>query len=402
LGDARLYFRNAMESLLALDENPDNERTRLEEKILDRIEEPGVINRLEVLVQELEEPDTQAYSNWLRATLHETLAEALLQACINTATRQASTDTIVSDFIPSDQDGRVWITETTIGGAGVIQAFADAFTREPRSLFRALEAALAPTDIELSSIGLKSFVSLVCTDEEIKNIVNNLRLSDNHEERQNLQKKLYKALMLKGIDVSHSLKVSINSRFLRPEMNNDWDMLLNDLLNYWEKLENDFSIAIGFREFCYIAIRQDEYRGRLILLIRQDQIQDSRLIQILSGLLWPHGVEVRQKIMDSYNPFRKVKSIDPALVRSLLLEPNIPHVKFKSTDWEEKITQALSENGTVQLVSERSEETSLRKVLIRLISEPVDVNFLQFWPIIERMERSDTESKITLTIREQV
>ena len=56
----------------------------------------------------------------------------------------------------------------------------------------------------------------------------------------------------------------------------------------------------------------------------------------------------------------------------------------------------------VQLVSERAEETSLRKELIRLISEPVDVNFLQFWPIIERMERSDTESKVTLTIREQV
>ena len=61
---------------------------------------------------------------------------------------------------------------------------------------------------------------------------------------------------------------------LGPEMNNDWDMLLNDLLNYWEKLENDFSIAIGFREFCYVAIRQDEYRGKLIDLIGQDQIQD--------------------------------------------------------------------------------------------------------------------------------
>ena len=140
----------------------------------------------------------------------------------------------------------------------------------------------------------------------------------------------------------------------------------------------------------------------MITLIGQGQIQDSRLIQIMSGLLWPHGVEVRQKIMDSYNPFRKIKSIDPALVRCLLLEPNIPHVKFKSDGWEEKITQSLSENGTVQLVSERSEETSLRVELIRLISEPVDVNYLQFWPIVERMERSESETKVTLTIREQV
>ena len=84
----------------------------------------------------------------------------------------------------------------------MIQAFADAFTGEPRSLFRALEATLAPSDLELSSTGLKRFVFLACEDDEIQKIIANLRSTEAHDKRQELRNVLHNALIRKGLDVS--------------------------------------------------------------------------------------------------------------------------------------------------------------------------------------------------------
>ena len=141
-----------------------------------------------------------------------------------------------------------------MGGAGAIQAFAEAYSSEPRSFYRAIETALAPTEMELSSRDLKYFVSLACDDESIKDCVDRLRKENGHSERQAIQKKLYKELMNKGLNGSGYLKVSINTRFLKPGMSKDGDDLIRELLDEWEKLENEYRIEIGLNEFCFIAL----------------------------------------------------------------------------------------------------------------------------------------------------
>ena len=229
---------------------------------------PELLKCLRKLVEEFENPDPEFYSKWLRETLHGTLAEALLQACINVASPQASTDTVISDFIPSDENGRVWITETTVGGAGVIQAFANTFSEEPRSLFRSLEATLAPSDIELSCSGLRQFISLACEDEEVKNLISDLRSNNDHKKRIDLLSELYRTLKIKGIDVSRSLKVSINTRFLKPKMDPKWDSFLGDLLTQWDKIEEKLSIAVGLREFSFVAIKLPGVRNNLNELLQ--------------------------------------------------------------------------------------------------------------------------------------
>lgn len=406
------HFKSVMRSLFLLhelseedysEEENTSQLTRLEERIKIQLEKPEVLSRLKELAHEFDKPDPKEYSKWLRLTLHETLAVALLQACINTSPKQAATDTLISDFNHHDPLGRVWITETTIGGGGVIQAFADAFTGEPRSLFRALEASLAPTDMELSSTGLKRFVFLACEDEEIQEIITQIRSSEAHDKRQKLRKTLHKALMSKGLDVSHALSVSIQTRFLRPGMKPEVDKLLKDLLEHWERLETQFNLAIGLREFCFVALKLPGIRERLNSLVGlTSNSSDAESIQILSGLMWPRGLEIRQQALESYNPFRRVQSIDPALVRALLLNPNIPQVEFGKSAWQELYIKSIAENGTMQLVAQRQDETKLRHALVQVVITPVDVGFLQFFPIIERFERSEVDTKVTLTLREQV
>ena len=56
----------------------------------------------------------------------------------------------------------------------------------------------------------------------------------------------------------------------------------------------------------------------------------------------------------------------------------------------------------MQLVAQRQDETELRNALVEVVITPIDVGFLQFFPVIERFERSELDTKVTLTLREQV
>jgi hypothetical protein len=403
------YEEDTSKNSEEFEENSDDTKkiSRLEERLNETFSKKEVIDRLRILVQEIDNPDQEVYADWIRHTLYETLSEALLQACINTAPRHAATDTLVSDFEINNEtgSGRVWITETTIGGAGVVQAFADAFSAEPRALFRALEAALSPTDMELSEHGLKRFLILMCEVEEVRESIAAIRKTSDHVERDIMRSDLYEKLGHKGLDVSHALSVSINTRILRPGSSPDWDILLLDLVLEWERLEEHFSLSIGVREFCYVALQIPDLRIRVVklaLLINSHTSTDSELIQILSSVLWPRGIEVRQKVLQSYNPFRARRLTDPALVRKLLLEAHVPEINIESIGWSEEFEISMTGSGTVQLVAQSTNSELIRKAIIKVISKPINVGFLQFFPIVERIERSEIHTRVTLSLREQV
>ena len=418
-------FAEVMRSLFALqdieaevaDEEDDNDNensddiarrvSRLEERLSTSLGRPEVIDRLKALAPELDEPDPEAYGSWLRRTLHETLAEALLQACINTAPRHAAIDTLVSDLDVDVESNllRVWITESTIGGAGVIQAFADAFASDPRELFRSLEAALSPTDIELSSHGLKRFLFLACEDTEISDLVANLRANSEHITRNVFREKLYQALSLRGVDISHAFSVSLNTRLLRIGTGSAWDKLLLTLVEAWDQIESRFSLAIGVREFCYIALGLPGIRNQLIDLLETQNaraLSDIDLIQVLAGLLWPRGIEIRQRVLQSYNPFRARRVTDPSLVRALLLAPNVSNIMISDPNWQQKFSSLMAEYGVVHLVAKRTAEKNLKEAIVNVVSVPIDVGFLQFFPCVESVERGAEETRITLTLREHV
>ena len=390
------------------DESPNQRMSRLEERLSDSLGRADVLTVLAQLAVEFDAPDAEAYGNWLRTTIHETLGEALLQACINTAPRHAALDTLLVDIDTDRPDDtvRIWITESTLGGAGVVQAFAEAFTSEPRTLFRAVEAAIAPSDLELASYGLRQFVELATTDADIGSLTEQLRASQGHEQSKQLRDQLYRGLSARGVELSHGLSVSLNARLLRPGSTREVDRLLAELTRHWEALERRFGVAIGLREFCCIALNIHGPRAEIIAAIGEllgAAPQDADIIAVLSGLLWPKGIEIRQRTLQSYNPFRQRRLTDPALIRHLLLDPNVVVVWLAEVeeDWYPQFARAIAQHGIVQLAAPRVADGRLRSAIVRVISSAVDVGFLQFFPYVERIEKDESEMRVVFTIREQ-
>lgn len=389
------------------DEETASKAGRLEEALTAQLARAEVRARLRALAPEFSTPDSVAFGSWLRQSIAETLGEALLQACLATAPRQATIDTLLLDFEPMATGSvRIWITEATLGGAGVLQAFAERFATEPRVLFSALEAALASTDLEVAAVALERIVGLANSDAAIADAMRDVRAATGHEERETAWTAFRAELARCGMPVGHSLSVSLNGRLLRAGSGPELDALLHLLLARWRELEVELGLAIGLREFACLA-GQDE---RLVEPLRDFMVTQipgatgTRIerIGLVSGLIWPRGPEIRQRALQSYNPFRRARFTDPGLARTILMAGLAPEVRVEDEDWREAIARELAQHGTVRLSAAKSDSARLHASLIELAATPIDVSFLQFFATIERFEDEGERLTAIVTLREQV
>jgi hypothetical protein len=56
----------------------------------------------------------------------------------------------------------------------------------------------------------------------------------------------------------------------------------------------------------------------------------------------------------------------------------------------------------ILVASSATDSASLRLALVGVIATPVDVGVLQFFPVVERVERANSRIMVCLTLREQV
>lgn len=382
---------------------------RLQQALLLQLGRSVVRERLRAHATQLVSIDSVAFSTWLRRMLLDTLGEAMLQACIASAPRQATVDNLLVDIRDdaASEVASVWISETTLGGAGVLEAFADRFASEPRLFFSALEAALTPTDLELVDGGLREVLVLCLDDPDIAEQIARLRATESHNERTVLWQVLSHQLAQRGgIDLSHALSVSLNNRLLRTGSGPQLDQLLIDLQFHWDATETRFGIAIGLREYAFIASNDSNLaaavRAFMAATLSSEATTHLTVLSVITSLLWPRANEVRQQALQSYNPFRQTRSTDPAVVRHLLLNRTTATITFDDPGWEAQLVAAFEAQGTARLGAVASHAEQFRSTLVQLVATPVSVGFLQFFPAVERVERVGGRTFVTLTLREQV
>ncbi len=383
--------------------------SRLQQGLSIQLTRPIVREQLRALAGQLCNPDPQRFTAWLRRLILDTLGEAMLQACIAAAPLQATVDTLLVDIHDDPDSGAasIWITEATLGGAGVLHAFAERFASEPRIFFTALEAALAATDLELVDGGLRGILALALTDTEVAEHMARLRATNSHGERATLWQSLSHILTQRGgIDLSHALSVSLNNRLLRSGSGPQLDQLLLDLHTHWDSLEQRFGLAIGLREFAYICSRDVNLsalvRTFLSATLPAAAVGHVTVLAAVTSLLWPRATEVRQRALQSYNPYRQECSTDPAVVRHLLLSRSMVTIELADPDWHAQVNANFATQGACRLAANASEAAALRQATVLLVAVPVDVGVLQFFPVVERVERADGRILVSLTLREQV
>lgn len=382
--------------------------SRLQQALAVHLANPIVRERLRALASQFRQPDIDSFNAWQRRLTLETLGEAMLQACIASAPRQATVDTLLVDIHDDATTGQasVWITESNVGGAGVLQSFAERFAAEPRSFFAALEAALAPTDLELVDRSLRAVLELADSDSIVADDIAMLRKSTSHGSRGALWQSFTKRVASRGgIDLSHAFSVSLNTRLLRAGSGPKLDQLLLNLLSHWDRIEQQFGVSIALREFAYICSKDVHLaaavRSFLATTLPAYAVAHVTVLAAITSLLWPRSDEVRHRALRSYNPYRQTRTTDPAVVRHLLLNRSITTINLEEPDWPKRLSAAFETHGTCRLSALAADSAALRLAIVQLVASPVDIGVLQFFPVVERVERVEERMLANFTLREQ-
>ena len=142
--------------------------------------------------------------------------------------------------------------------------------------------------------------------------------------------------------------------------------------------------------------------NELISKITGQKPDQSTSVGVIAGILWQRSGEIRRHAYGSYNPFRTRGYTDPSLLRDLVSFGKITEIDISEDDWRDKYQQSLRDSGFVTLVSHTTTTRELHALLIKLIAQPVDDNYLQFYPAVYKYERRDDVEAVTLVLRDRV
>src|SRR5262249_41216892 len=145
---------------------------------------------------------------------------------------------------------------------------ARAFAADQRAFFKALEAAIAPSDLELTSVHLDRVLELAVMDGEVAGQVAEVRRHTDHAPRGVAQAQLYRLLAQRGLGVDHALSSALNHRLLRSGTDAQLDRLLLDMVQAWRATEARLGVAVDVRVFAYLASRDVALAPRIRDVLR--------------------------------------------------------------------------------------------------------------------------------------
>ena len=354
------------------------------------------------------EPDEE-WHRWAALRFKATLGGALLDACGQLCAQFDSVDLILDiDPGPRPPDAtalpegveEIWITESTIGGGGVIEEILRRYAAEPANFFRLAGSALEPSDFEIVDSELTRLLELTETSVEVADTMADVRLAAGYGDLKQASDRLRQVLSSQGILVTHPVMTAINARILRPGSNQETDKLLLDLIRLWHEEEERLGIEIDARVFAYIVSSNDRL-DRALLHLGLVQPNPYWRFQVIYGLLWPRGNILRSRALSSYNPFTVLPDADRELLLDVLQVAEHT-VWLDDPDWREQVEDAFKQGVSVSLIARPDARADLKSAILGLAAEPVDIGFLHVYPQVEGVQRHPLGFAVRLRVREAV
>jgi hypothetical protein len=399
------------QSPLAADEAAEQASTdRLRQELDGFLQDPAVLQGLFGAARVLWEPVDADWEPWLRRRFRSTVAAAVRDA-IRGLCPDIEDDGLLVDVDagpPVDGEGdvpeAVWITEATPGGTGLVEAFLRAYAEDPRRFYALVSAALQAGEHELTDHQLHRFLNLVVQDDapgDLAEAAKAVRTPEGLEATWQALARLRQTLCRHGFVPFHGFVAALCNRVLRPGSTEEGDRFLRDLAEEWEREELRLGIELDQAVLAYGRSRDDrldrvlEATGMAVPALDRQAWR----FNTICGLLWPHGVAVRNAALVAYNPFADLPEPERLLVATHLAETG-QRVSLEALGWREETLQALAASGTVMLACSAERGELLAEALAFLAAEPVPSDYLMVYARIVSLRRVGEIYEVMLEIAE--
>ena len=380
------------------------------QKLLAMCQTPAIIETLSDIARVLwEEPDEE-WHRWAALRFKATLGSALMQACLQLCPQFESSDLLLDitsgprppSAAPAPEGlEEIWITESTLGGGGIIEEIVRRYHSDPRHFFRLVESTLEASDFEIVDVELTRLLELQASDLAIAEALQLVRGAQRHEETVTANEQLRRVLASRAILITHSVMAALNARILKPGSSAQTDELLLDLIRMWHSEEERLGVEIDARVFAFVASAREDLDRALAYIGQVQQPDRTWRFQAIYGMLWPRGNLVRARALSSYNRFAQIPDADRDLLLDVL-RPTERRISLNAPNWRDEVTEALSRFGAVSLVAPSTGHADLKRGLLDLVATPLDINFLHLYPQVEGFRREPDALIAMLQLRETI
>jgi hypothetical protein len=204
--------------------------------------------------------------------------------------------------------------------------------------------------------------------------------------------------------VFHGFASALGTRVLRREMPRDFDLLLHEMLEQWERAENELGVEIDARVVCTLYsddLWVDSALHSMGFEPPADGVKGWRF-SVLYGLLWARGNQLRSATLQLPNRFTNgAPATERLLVSQWASTPDIP-VNGVAADWREQATQGLEARGRVAVTVPVADQQRLREVIAWSISEPIQLEYLNLYPRLAGLRRHGHSYELQFELRESM
>lgn len=382
-------------------------RTRVHQQLATLCHQPDAVAALSRLATVLWEQPGADWQEWARARFRVTLGNAVLLACQKLCS-EFSPDELILDIDPGPPSGdtaagdELWISETAVGGAGIVEELQRRIAADPRRFFRMVEHALRPSDFELVDTELERVLDRALNDQEVAQRFRDFRDAADHHERQVAFRQLIADLAHDGILVTHPVVAAISARLLRAGTSPATDKLIHALVRRWREEEQRLGVELDARVYAFVqsaSTELDHALGEVATYVAGDRRQWR--IDAIYSVLWPRGYQVRARTLGTYNPYAAMPPSDASLVLTQLGGQGMP-VDIEAVDWFAKAHEALRRDGQVTLVATVARTRRLAEAIRRLAAEPVDLGYLHLYPRVVDLHRTSGQILAVLELKDAI
>lgn len=379
------------------DEEQDQLKQKVHQKLLELCALQEVKDALHKHASVLWEQPDDKWQEWVKYKLKYTLGSTLLNACLSVSSQFGEQD-LIMDMDPGprppetpQQDvdlEEIWISENTSGGGGVIEEIMRSICDDPRHFFRLADSCLKMNDFELVDSYLTQLLRLTESDAELNLSLSEVRAAENYQLLYASTVKLREVLLSRGILTTHQVMSAINTRILKAGSSEQSDKLMGDLINTWHTEEERLGIEIDLRVFAYVSSDNCLLDEAIAHIDPSQHDNATWRFQVIYGLLWPRGNTIKTQGLACYNPF--VRQVDPNrdILRELL-SVSEEDIDLTEPDWRTRIKKRLASEGTARLLVPHDQQAQLKKALLDLGVEPLDIGFLNVYPRLQGYERTE-------------
>ncbi|WP_159600117.1 protein DpdJ [Agromyces humi] len=297
----------------------------------------------------------------------DTVANAILTAAEEALADAQDGDLAVDvEFSAADRSFRILVSETSIGGLGLLEKLHRDYARDPRRFWDAVTRATASSEAEdVDDAMLSIAADLVSPGSAIVEGVYAFRAADGIDAMDAALRELLASWTESEGPPSHLLVSTLATRMLRPGSSPAIDQIVANLAEAWVFQEHRLGIEIDARTLNYHASRG--HLGFDLGPLSTDAA---------FSLLWLRGPQARNQRLEHWHPYRSNVAVERRILEHVLRQ-DAPVIDVTTSGWVAEYSGAIENGGRAVLISPYASRKNLASAVREAVVTPVERNGLR-------------------------